>query len=113
MWKAHRSTEMAASLAFYAALASAGLSLVAVYVAAHVPAHGPAAAKMHGQTVHVAGTGNAQILQAALHEAASRHDAWIALVAGALIFLAAIVATAFLTRVAKERVQHRRVHSSG
>ncbi len=86
---------MASSLAFYGAVALAGLGLVALYIAGRVAGRGTAASTASGQTGHFAGAHNAQFLQTVLHEAASRHDAWIALAAGALLFLAAVVATAF------------------
>lgn len=94
-WNEHRSAEMASSLAFYGALALAGLALVAVYVAAQVVGHGAAAAHTRGQAGNIAGAHNAQMIDAILREAGSRHNAWIALVAGAVMFIAAVTATAF------------------
>src|SRR5579884_117270 len=85
---------MAAALAFYGALALAGLGLVAVYVAALVVGHGAAAAHAGGQTGHIAGSHNAQMVKTILREAASRRDTWIALVVGIVMFAIAIVATA-------------------
>lgn len=94
-WFAHRSAEMAASLAFYGAVAIAGLGLIAVYAAAKIVGRGPAAAQTRGQAGHIAGQHNAQFIDAVLREAATRHDAWIALVAGVVVFVAAVAATAF------------------
>lgn len=86
---------MASSLAFYGAVALAGLGLVALYVGSRLAGHGPTAAQARGQTGHVAGAHNAQFIATILHEAASRHDAWIALLAGAIMFSVAVLATAF------------------
>ena len=94
-WDEHRSAEMASSLAFYGALALAGLALVAVYTAAQIVGHGPAAAQTRGQTGHIAGPHNAQMVESILREASSRHDAWVALVIGGIMFLGAVTATAF------------------
>ncbi len=107
-WRAHRSAEMASSLAFYGALALAGLGLVAVYVASHVGGRGAAAEQTRGQTRHVAGTHNAQMLEGILREAAARHDAWIALAAGAIVFLIAVTAAAFQTQQALDVVWEQR-----
>lgn len=93
-WRKHRSAEMASSLAFYGAVALAGLGLVAVYAGAHLAGTGAAAAQTRGQTGHIAGSHNAQLLETILREAASRHDAWIALTIGVVIFLAGVTATA-------------------
>ena len=86
---------MASSLAFYGAVALAGLGLVAVYAGAQIAGRGAAASHARGQTGHVAGAHNAQFIDTVLREAASRHDAWIALVVGALMFAIAVIATAF------------------
>lgn len=94
-WNRHRSSEMASSLAFYGAVAIAGLGLVALYAAARIAGGGPAHAQARGQAGHIAGAHNAQVVDTILRLAASRHDAWIALVIGVLLFLAAVVATAF------------------
>lgn len=93
-WFAHRSAEMASSLAFYGAMGLAGLGLVAVYVAGRVVGGGSAASQTRGQTGHIAGAHNAQMVEAILREAASRHDAWIALAAGIVVFVIAVAATA-------------------
>lgn len=93
-WNEHRSAEMASSLAFFGALALAGLGLVAVYAAARIVGHGSAAAQTRGQTGHIAGPHNGQMLEAILREAAGRHDAWVALVVGAVIFAVAVALTA-------------------
>lgn len=93
-WNAHRSAEMASSLAFYGALAIAGLGLVALYAAARIVGRGAAASQTRGQTGHIAGPHNAQLLETILREAATRHDAWIGLCIGIVIFGIAVVATA-------------------
>ena len=87
--------KMASSLAFYGALALAGLALVAVYTAAHIVGNGAAAAQARGQAGNIAGSHNAQMIDAVLREAGSRGGAWIALVVGAVMFIAAVTATAF------------------
>lgn len=107
-WREHRSAEMASSLAFYGAVALGGLALVAVYAAAHIAGRGPAAARIHGQTGQVAGSHNAQVLDSILREAASRHDAWIALVIGALMFVLAVAATALQLQQMLDVVWERR-----
>ncbi len=93
-WRDHRSAELASSLAFYGALALAGLALVGTYAAAMIVGAGAARAHVTGQTRHVAGAHNAQVVDVVLREAASRHDAWIALAVGILVFLVAVTATA-------------------
>jgi membrane protein len=71
------------------------LGLVALYAAAQVAGHGASVSQARGQTGHVAGAHNAQFVETVLREAISRHDAWIALVVGAIMFVAAVMATAF------------------
>lgn len=107
-WSKHRSAEMASSLAFYGAVALAGLGLVAVYIGARIAGGGSAAAQARGQTGHIAGSHNAQMLETILREAASRHDAWIALVIGALMFLAGVTATAFQLQQVLDVIWERR-----
>jgi membrane protein len=92
-WRAHRSAEMASSLAFYGAVTLAGLALIAVYTAAQIVGRG-GATNARGQAGHVAGSHNAQLVEGILREAVTRHDAWIALVAGIIIFGAGVAATA-------------------
>lgn len=94
-WSKHRSAEMASSLAFYGAVTLAGLALIAVYAAARIIGRGAAAASTRGQTGHIAGPHNAQVIETILREATSRHDAWIALAVGCFMFLAGVTATAF------------------
>jgi membrane protein len=108
LWREHRSAEMASSLAFYGALAIAGLGLVAVYVASHIAGNGDAGAQARGQTGHIAGQHNAEIVGTILREAASRHDAWIALLVGAVIFLAAVIATALQLQQMLDVIWERR-----
>ena len=49
---------------------------------------GAAEASTRGQAGHIAGPHNAQVLETILREAASRHDAWIALAVLSLITIA-------------------------
>ncbi len=93
-WQAHRSAELASSLAFYAALALAGLALVATYVAATVVGRGPARSHATGQAGHIAGSHNAQVLDTVLRQSAGEHAGWVALVVGIVVFLAAVTGTA-------------------
>lgn len=93
-WQAHRSAQMAAALAFYGAIALAGLSLVAVYVAAGRAPHAG----------HVTGAHNARILDAILREAASRRYAWVALVTGGLTFVLAVLGSALQLQSALDAV---------
>lgn len=105
-WQAHRSAEMASSLAFYGALALAGLALAAVYVASLVAVHPHAS--VTGNARHVAGTQNAQALETILHSAAQAHYGWIALAIGVLMFVLAVAATAFQLQRALDAVWDRK-----
>lgn len=107
-WFAHRSAEMASSLAFYGALGLAGLGLVAVYAAAQILGRGSAAAQTRGQTGHIAGAHNAQMIDTIIREAASRHDAWIALAAGSIVFILAVAATALQLQQAVDVIWEQR-----
>lgn len=107
-WSKHRSAEMASSLAFYGAITLAGLALIAVYAAARIVGGGAGAESTRGQTGHIAGPHNAQVIDTILREAASRHDAWIALAVGAVMFLAGVTATAFQLQQALDVIwEHR------
>jgi membrane protein len=79
-----------------------------VYVAAQIVGRGHAAAQTRGQTGHIAGSHNAQMVDTILREAASRHDTWIALVVGILMFVVAVVATAFQLQQALNVIWERR-----
>jgi membrane protein len=94
-WQGHRSAEMAAALAFYGALALAGLSLVAVYVAQRFFGHGAARGTAVGGAGHFAGPHNAHFLAKVLQDAASRPHGWVALAIGALFFLLGVLGIAF------------------
>lgn len=107
-WSKHRSAEMASALAFYGAITLAGLALIAVYAAARILGRGPAAANARGQAAHIAGPHNAHVIQAILHEAALRHDAWVALAVGVLVFLAGVSASAFQLQQVLDVVWERR-----
>jgi membrane protein len=107
-WSKHRSAEMASALAFYGAITLAGLALVAVYAAARILGGGPAAANVGGQTGRIAGPHNAHVIQSILHEAALRHDAWVALAVGLLMFLAGVSASAFQLQQVLDVVWERR-----
>ncbi len=93
-WRAHRSAELASSLAFYGALTLAGLSLIAVYAATKIIGRGSSAARAHSATGDVAGSHNAQVLDTVLREASMRHDAWIALAVGVVMFCVGVALTA-------------------
>lgn len=85
---------MASSLAFYGALALAGLALAGVYFAGTWFGHGDARSHAAGNAQHVAGSHNARALDMVLQHAALRHDAWIALVIGLFVFIAAVAGSA-------------------
>jgi membrane protein len=93
-WSEHRSAEMASSLAFYGAVTLGGLALLAVYAAARIIGRGSGAAQARGQTGHVAGSHNAQLIDTILREASTRHGGWIALAVGIVIFAAGVTMTA-------------------
>lgn len=93
-WNEHRSAEMAASLAFYGAVSLAGLSLVALYAVSHMLGAGAGEAHARGQAMQVAGAHNARFFDSILRQARRRHDAWIALAVGSLLFVAGVVASA-------------------
>ena len=54
-WQSHRSAEMASALAFYGALALAGLALIGLYIAGAVFGRGGARAHVAGQAGEIAG----------------------------------------------------------
>lgn len=112
-WQKHRSAELASSLAFFGALALAGLALIAVYGAGVWFGHGSSRAYAAGHAQHISGPHNARVLDFVLREAASRHDAWIALVAGALIFIAAIAGSALQMQRAIDVIWDAKPQSTG
>lgn len=94
LWQRHRSAEMAAALAFYGALALSGATLICIYVAASLLG-GHERAYAAGEVGRASGPHNAQLVDFVLREAASRHNAWIAVAAGAALFIIATAGTAF------------------
>jgi membrane protein len=96
-WRAHRSAEMAAALAFYGAIALSGMSLIAVYVAATIVGNDILRHAI-GQVARSSGPNNAQFVEVVLREAAGRHYAWIALALGIVLFVLATVGTALQLR---------------
>lgn len=105
-WQTHRSAEMAASLAFYGALALAALALIAVYVASIVAVHPHA--MVTGNTRHIAGVQNAQALETILRSAARAHYRWIALAIGVVMFVLAVAGTAFQVQRVLDSVWDRK-----
>ena len=97
---------MASALAFYGAVALAGLGLVAIYVSATVGRG--AAGQAGGAAGHATGAHNAQFIETIIREAASRHDAWVALVAGAIMFIIAVLAMAYQLQQVLEVVWNER-----
>lgn len=97
---------MASALAFYGAVALAGLGLVAVYVAATIGRG--AAGQASGAARHATGAHNAQFIDTIVREAAARHDAWIALVAGAIMFIIAVLAMSYQLQQVLEVVWNER-----
>lgn len=93
-WQEHRSAELASSLAFFGALALAGLAMAGVYIAGTWFGHGDARSQAAGNARHVAGSHNARALDTVLQHAALRHDAWIALAIGAIVFILAVAGSA-------------------
>lgn len=93
-WNKHRSAEMAAALAFYGAVSLAGLALIALYAVSHMLAGGGGAAYARGQTLNVAGAHNAYFLGIIQRQALSRHNAWIAVLAGSVFFVVGVLASA-------------------
>lgn len=93
-WQSHRSTELAASLAFFGALALAGLGLAAVYAAGTWFAGSQSVKHASGTAQRVAGQVNAHVLDAVLRAAAAGHHTWVAAVIGGIAFLLAVAATA-------------------
>jgi membrane protein len=85
---------MAAALACYAAVALAALALIAVYIAAVVAGDRGVRAFARGQAAHAAGSHNAQFVDFVLREATLRPNGWIAVVAGAIVLTAALIAAA-------------------
>lgn len=110
-WQEHRSAEMASSLAFYGALALAGLALAFVYVASLI------ASRPHksvtGNARHIAGAENAQALETVLRSAAHGHYGWIALAVGILMFVLAVAATAFQLQRVLDTVWDRDDNGAG
>lgn len=93
-WQSHRSTELAASLAFFGALALTGLALVAVFVAGTWFADTQSAHHAAGAARHATGRANARFIETVLRAAAKGHDTWIAAVIGGIAFLLAVAASA-------------------
>lgn len=93
-WRSHRSTELAASLAFFGALALAGLGLAAVFAAGIWFSDAQSVRHAAGTAGNVAGSENARALRTVLHAAAAGHDTWIAAVIGGIAFLLAVAGTA-------------------
>lgn len=101
-WQKHRSAEMAAALAFYGAIAIAGLALVALYIAAGKATH----------SGYIAGAHNARMLDSILRAAATRSNSWVAVAIGAIVFVLAVVGTALQLQRALDSIwdaqaQHR------
>lgn len=109
-WREHRSAQLAASLAFFGALSLAGLALIAVYVAGLWFGHGRARAQTTGSTRHVAGAHNAHFVEIVLREAASRHNGWIALVVGVVIFVLAVAGSALQLQRAVDAIWDAEEH---
>lgn len=93
-WQSHRSTELAASLAFFGALALAGLALVAVYAAGVWFSDAQSAQHAAGAAGNAAGHANARFIDTVLRAAARGHNTWVAAVVGGIAFLLAVAATA-------------------
>ena len=110
-WQTHRSAEMAASLAFYGALALAALALIAVYVASLVAVHPHES--VTGNTRHIAGAQNAQALETVLRSATHGHYGWIALAVGILMFVLAVAATAFQLQRMLDAIWDRNAREQG
>lgn len=109
-WQRHRSAEMAAALAYYGVLAAAGVVLMGVYIAARVAG---TPAWLTNQTGQYAGVGNEQVVRYLLGQAIVRHNAWIALLVGAITLVVAMVGIAFQVQRIIDAVWAEEVRHSG
>lgn len=109
-WQRHRSAEMASALAYYGVLAAAGVTLIGVYAAARIAG---TPAWLTTQTARDAGAGNEQVVRYLLEQALTRHDAWVALLAGAIAFVLALVGIAFQIQRILDAVWAEEVRKSG
>ncbi len=112
-WQEHRSAQLAASLAFYGALALAGLTLAGTYAAAMILGRGSARAQAEAHAGHVAGSHNAQVLDFVLRTAASRHDAWLAPLVGGVVFLLAVTGCALQLQSSLDIVWNEKAKDAG
>jgi membrane protein len=110
-WRAHRSAEMAAALAFYGAIALSGAVLIAVYAGAAF-AGSDVRRQAVGQVARASGSHNAQLLDVILREASSRHYGWIALAIGIVLFVVATAGTAYQLQNMLDVIWDRRRKSS-
>jgi membrane protein len=85
---------MAAALAFYGAVALSGMVLIALYIGAAVAGE---QTRRHavGAVARASGPHSAQLIDTIFREASLRHHAWVALIAGILLFIVATAGTAF------------------
>jgi membrane protein len=85
---------MAAALAFYGAAALSAIVLIAIYTASAVAG---SELRQHaiGQVARASGSHSAQLLDTIVREASTRQYAWIALVVGVALFVAATAGTAY------------------
>jgi membrane protein len=111
-WRAHRSAEMAAALAFYGAIALSGAVLIAVYAGAAL-AGNDVRRQAIGQVARASGSHSAQVLDAILREASNRQNAWVALVIGIVLFALATAGTAYQLQKMLDVVWETRQNTSG
>ena len=101
-WQARGCAQLAAALALYGVLACSAMGLVALYVAVQLRAE--RTVDVPAQAGRAGGRADATVLAQLLQGAQSRHDTWIALAAGAVLFVAAVVISALLLQDGLNRI---------
>jgi len=101
-WQARACAQLAAALALYGVLACFAISLVGLYASVQLRA---------GRTVDISrqagragGQADATVLAQLLQGAQSRHDTWLALAAGIVLFIAAVAISALLLQDGMNRI---------
>lgn len=94
-WQKHRGAHLAAGLAFYGIMACAGAALVALYIVVHDAALQQSIADSIRKT---GGGTDARFVQHMMQAAALRHNSWVALAAGIILFLFAVVISSLLLK---------------
>lgn len=104
-WQGRSCAQLAAALACYGILALSGLALVGLYVVTKLRAF--RTFDVSQPAGHAGGPADAGFVLQLLHAAQARHDTWIALAAGILIFAAGVVMSALLLQDGLNKIWER------